>query len=70
MARGLGYGDLFGGQISDALGLEAETSDPLQRAGTTGALADVEKYRALRAALGQIERSADDALSNERIVDS
>ena len=47
MAWGLGYRDLFGGSLADTLGIAAETRDPLQHTGITGAAANVEKYRAL-----------------------
>lgn len=50
LAWGRGYRHLYGGEIARELGLEPETADPLLHTGESGALWNLEFYRALLAA--------------------
>ncbi len=47
MAWSLGVRDLFGGELSQKLKIEPETSDPLKHTGITGAESNVNVYRAV-----------------------
>ena len=47
MAWSLGIRDLAGQKFVDKLGIEPETTDPLEHTGITGAQANVNVYRAL-----------------------
>ena len=50
LAWGRGYRGLYGGEIAQALGIEPETSDPLEHTGQSGAAWNLQFYRALMAA--------------------
>jgi len=50
LAWGRGYRGLYGGEIAQAIGIEPETSDPLEHTGESGAAWNLEFYRALMAA--------------------
>lgn len=50
VAWGRGYRGLSGSEIAASLGIDAETDDPLQHTGESGAMWNLEFYRALMAA--------------------
>ena len=47
MLWSLGFNDLSGSELNRKLGIEDETNDPLNHTGLTGALSNVEVYRAI-----------------------